>query len=197
MGELRQSHDGHPAVSIERGGRKHSGLRYDDYKELIENTCRSWNRGVEWLRDKFGDNYKGHMGLLGTALVACYAMSRCHDVVIEPKIRRKDITLDLSVINPDIAIVQSEGLLIIEVKVHRKEPIALTSQLDDFILKYGRQLKKWGIYLAVIHFWMGGRTPAIKLPPWAVELSLSPGRKLDELYGELDRLLQAVVGRNP
>lgn len=112
-------------------------------------------RGLGVVAGKIRPNYKGHLGLLGTALVACYATTRCNGVVLEPRFRELSIPIDPTATNPDIAVVLGDDLLILEVKVHRFESAELVSQLDDFAVNYGAFLKRWGIHLGVIHFRVG------------------------------------------
>ncbi|AFA40207.1 hypothetical protein Pogu_2180 [Pyrobaculum oguniense TE7] len=192
MGDIRRSHN-HPAARDEFSGRSRSGLSFDEYVELINRTCTSWSReGLGWLRERFGPNYKGHLGLLGTALVACYATTRCHGVVLEPRFRELSIPVDPTATNPDLAVVLGDDLLILEVKVHRFESAELVSQLDDFAVNYGAFLKRWGIHLGVIHFRLGVGVRE-KAPPWAAEVSLAPGKKLGALFLEIDEVFKKLT----
>ncbi|AET33741.1 hypothetical protein P186_2353 [Pyrobaculum ferrireducens] len=56
---------------------------------------------MEWLRRRFG-NPRGHYGLLGSALVACYAARECRDVVPEAELSipsiRGPILVDVAVV---------------------------------------------------------------------------------------------------
>ncbi|WP_054854460.1 hypothetical protein [Vulcanisaeta distributa] len=73
------------ALRLRRHVKKHSGLSLREYEDLISATCSAWRGGLDWLRARFGEKeYKGHLGLLGTALVTCYARQRCYDYVLEP-----------------------------------------------------------------------------------------------------------------
>ncbi|MGC9050658.1 hypothetical protein, partial [Pyrobaculum sp.] len=132
--------------------------------------CAGWSTaGVEWLRRRFG-NPRGHYGLLGNALVACYAASACRDVVPEAELSIPSIQRSILV---DVAVV-TDVVIGLEIKLHHRDVRSLESQLDPVIEEYGQNLKKSGIYLGVLHFFTS-EVPRVETPRWVQLAHLPPG----------------------
>ncbi|WP_291998922.1 hypothetical protein [Caldivirga sp.] len=194
MGGPRNEYHHVSGIYVRRGGRSRSGLGHNEYEDLIARTCISWSQdGINWLKNRFGNDYRGHLGLLGTALVACYAALKCHYYVLEPVIIAQGLGIDLSGINPDIALVINDKLLILEVKVHHKgmEEGGLISQIDGFVENYGNLLWKFRVYLGVIHMIMHGKQLNIeRRPHWLTIMNLTPGKNI---YDELDEIITDLM----
>ena len=79
---------------------------------------------------------------LGNAIVACYALERCYDVVLEPTV----MVLDRS-FNLDVALkMDDRTLMLLEVKLHRKDVGLSETQVGEInALGYHVALLKRGI----------------------------------------------------
>ncbi len=64
-----------------------TNLTFNEYSVFIDAVCAGWIRdGITWLRSKFGKEYRGHMGLLGNALILYAVKTLCLDTVPEPSL---------------------------------------------------------------------------------------------------------------
>ena len=135
----------------------------------MEAVSRSWNgQGIDWLRNRFGKEYRGHFGLLGNALFLYYALGSCIDTVPEPLID------SVPRVKADVAMVFRSGLLVLEVKVHHTGPSRLATDLDAVAENYGYLFKReYNIYLGVIHLYTHQQPPQLRTPKW-VELAYLP-----------------------
>jgi len=93
---------------------------------------------------------------LGNAIVACYALERCYDVVLEPTV----MVLDRS-FNLDVALkMDDRTLMLLEVKLHRKDVGLSETQVGEInALGYHVALLKRGIRVGAIHLYTSGKPP--------------------------------------
>ena len=201
MGRLRSDYEyaiSGITIHVSSGGRSRSGLAPGEYMELINETCKSWrDKGITWLRNRFGNAYMGHLGILGTAIMACYAQWRCHDFILEPSITTMPSThIPLTSINPDIALIIENKLLILEIKLHHKEVTNLTSQIDEFIAEFKSELRRLRIHMGVLHMLMTRTTQAREerrnKPRWLTELILA-SKKQQDIYNEIDNIIKDLI----
>ena len=197
MGGLRSDYEyaiSGITIHVSSGGRSRSGLAPGEYMELINETCKSWrDRGIAWLRNRFGNAYVGHLGVLGTAIMACYARQRCYDFILEPSITTMPSThIPLTSINPDIALIIKNELLILEVKLHHKVIASLTSQIDEFIAEFRGELRRLKIHMGILHMLTTraaqAREERRNKPRWLAELILASKRQQD-IYDEIDSII--------
>lgn len=158
--------------------RRH-GLKLDEYRNFVSAVRMGWsNHGIRWLKEKFREHYRGHFGLLGNAILAAYAQSKCLDVVVEPSVIIEGVLKAGKSLRllADVAICYPDSLLVLEVKVHHRGEPALVSQLDDAALSYGHKLRKdHRVHLGVLHMFMHTQPPAYhKKPKWVQLLYLHP-----------------------
>jgi len=87
---------------------------------------------------------------LGNAIVACYALERCYDVVLEPTVTVIDRSFNL-----DVALkMDDKTLMLLEVKLHRKDVGLSKTQVDEmYALGYHVALLKRGIRVGAIHLY--------------------------------------------
>ena len=201
MGELRNDYEytiNDITLHVSYGGKRRTGLTPEEYKELITETCKSWrDKGITWLRNRFGNAYMGHLGILGTAIMACYARQRCYDFILEPSITTMPSThIPLTSINPDIALIIENKLLILEIKLHHKEVTNLTSQIDEFIAEFKSELRRLRIHMGVLHMLMTRTTQAREerrnKPRWLTELILA-SKKQQDIYNEIDNIIKDLI----
>lgn len=194
MGRLRNRYAdryGNWQVSIYSAA-KRSGLSKEDYEALIRETCSSWSQdGVKWMMKRYGRRYRGHLGLLGTAIVACYAGHRCHDYIVEPAVEEPKF---LSRVRPDIALVLSNGILLLEVKMHHKEIGDVSTQIDNTVGKFYPLLRRNRVFLGTLHmFTTAARTGSRwVLPRWAAVIVLA-SKPQYQIYGEIDEAVKRFI----
>jgi hypothetical protein len=93
-----------------------TNLTFNEYSVFIDAVCAGWIRdGITWLRNRFGEKYRGHMGLLGNALILCAVKTLCIDTVPEPSLIEAKKRLQA-----DVAVLGAEELLFVEVKLHHE-----------------------------------------------------------------------------
>jgi hypothetical protein len=170
-----------------------TNLTFNEYSVFIDAVCAGWIRdGITWLRNRFGKEYRGHMGLLGNALILCAVKTLCVDTVPEPSLIEAKRRLQA-----DVAVLGAEELLIIEVKMHHerylKFPVVetqLEKQVEEIQTKFG----SYSIKFAVLHLFTAGM-PSLppRMPRYVKALYLPPQRK--KALDVLKDLLQGLIGQ--
>jgi hypothetical protein len=93
-----------------------TNLTFNVYSTALNAVCAGWIRdGITWLRNRFDEKYRGHMGLLGNVLILCVVKTLCIDTVPEPSLIEAKKRLQA-----DVAVLGAEELLIVEVKLHHE-----------------------------------------------------------------------------
>jgi len=93
-----------------------TNLTFNVYSTALNAVCAGWIRdGITWLRNRFGEKYRGYMGLLGNALILCAVKTLCIDTVPEPSFIETKKRLQA-----DVVALGAEELLIVEVKLHHE-----------------------------------------------------------------------------
>ena len=93
---------------------------------------------------------------LRNAIVACYALERCYDVVLEPAVAVRDATFNL-----DVALKMGDKtMMLLEVKLHTKSINVPETQVDEmYALGYHIALLERGIRVGALHLYTS------RLPP--------------------------------
>jgi hypothetical protein len=95
---------------------------------------------------------------LGNAIVACYALGRCYDVVFVPGVTVRDTTFNLVVAFR----MGDEALIILEVKLHRRDIDIPETQVDEmYALGYRIPLLKRGIRIGALHIYTSHQPPVL------------------------------------
>ncbi|NAZ33608.1 MAG: hypothetical protein GU356_04895 [Pyrobaculum sp.] len=127
---------------------------------------------------------------LGNAIVACYALGKCYDVVLEPGVTARDTTFNLVVAFR----MGDEALIILEVKLHRRDVDILETQMDEmYALGYHISLLKRGIRIGALHIYTSRQPPelanrwtaAVYLPPDPREVPTHVDNAIDQLLNKL------------
>ena len=170
-----------------------TNLTFNEYSVFIDAVCAGWIRdGITWLRNRFGERYRGHMGLLGNALILCAVKTLCVDTVHEPS-----LIVAKKRLQADVAVLGAEELLIIEVKLHHerylKFPVVET-QLEKQVEEIQTEFRGYLIKFAVLHLFTAGM-PSLppRMPRYVKAFNLSPQRK--KALDALKDLLQSLIGR--
>jgi hypothetical protein len=170
-----------------------TNLTFKEYSEFIDAVCAGWIRdGITWLRNRFGKEYRGHMGLLGNALILCAVKTLCVDTVPEPRLIAAKKWLQA-----DVAVLGAEELLIIEVKMHHemylKFPVVVT-QLEKQVEEIQTEFRSYLIKFAVLHLFTANMPPLPPgMPHYVKALYLPPQRK--KALNALKDLVQGLVGQ--
>jgi hypothetical protein len=88
-----------------------------------------WRRALRILKQAYGGLANAPLNPLGNAIVACYALERCYDVVLEPTVTVLDRSFNL-----DVALkMDDKTLMLLEVKLHRKDVGLSETQVERFM----------------------------------------------------------------
>jgi hypothetical protein len=102
---------------------------------------------------------------LGNAIVACYALGRCYDVVLEPGVAVRDTTFNLVVAFR----MGDEALIILGVKLRRRDVDIPETQVDEmYALGYHIPLLKRGIRIGALHIYTS-RQPHVLVNRWTAD----------------------------
>ena len=108
------------------------------------------------LKQAYGGLANAPLNPLGNAIVACYALERCYDVVLEPTVTVIDRSINL-----DVALkMDDKTLMLLEVKLHRKDVGLSETQVDEiYALGHHVALLRRGIRVGAIHLYTSGKPP--------------------------------------
>ena len=53
---------------------------------MLQEACVDWRRALRILKQTYGGLANAPLNPLENAIVACYALERCYDVVLEPTV---------------------------------------------------------------------------------------------------------------
>jgi hypothetical protein len=151
---------------------------------------RRWAEGFE-------DSEAGIRGLanaplnpLGNAIVACYALERCYDVVLEPAVAVRNTTFNL-----DVALKMGDKtLMLLEVKLHIKSINVPETQVDEmYALGYHIALLERGIRVGALHLYTSRQPPepanrwtaVAYLPPQPQQVFTHVGNAINRLLEKL------------
>lgn len=102
---------------------------------------------------------------LGNAIVACYALGRCYDVVLEPGVTVCDTTFNLVV----AFWMGDEVLIILGVKLRRRDVDIPGTQVDEmYALGFHIPLLKRGIRIGVLYIYTS-RQPPVLVNRWTAD----------------------------
>jgi hypothetical protein len=149
------------------------------------------------LAEGFDDSEAGIRGLanaplnpLGNAIVACYALERCYDVVLEPAVAVGDTTFNL-----DVALKMGDiTMMLLEVKLHTKSINVPKTQVDEmYALGYHIALLKRGIRVGALHLYTSRQPPepanrwtaVAYLPPQPQQVFTHVGDAINRLLEKL------------
>jgi hypothetical protein len=94
------------------------------------------------LKQAYGGLANAPLNPLGNAIVACYALERCYDVVLEPAVAVCNTTFNLVVALK----MDDKTMMLLEVKLHIKSINVPETQVDEiYALGYHVALLKRGI----------------------------------------------------
>jgi len=170
-----------------------TNLTFNEYSMFIDAVCAGWIRdGITWLRNRFGEKYRGHMGLLGNALILCAVKTLCIDTVPEPSLIEAKKRLQA-----DVAVIGAEELLIVEVKLHHERYLefpVVETQLERQVAEMLPILRRYSIKFAVLHLFTADM-PSLppRMPRYVKALHLPPQRK--EAIDALKDLVQGLIGQ--
>jgi hypothetical protein len=95
---------------------------------------------------------------LGNAIVACYALERCYDVVLEPAVAVRGTTFILVVAFR----MCDDALIILGVKLHRRDVDIPGTQVDEmYALDCHISLLKRGIRTGALHIYTSRQPPVL------------------------------------
>jgi len=119
-------------------------------------ACVDWRRALRILKQAYGGLANAPLNPLGNAIVACYALERCYDVVLEPTVTVIDRSINL-----DVALkMDDKTLMLLEVKLHRKDVGLSETQVDEiYALGHHVALLRRGIRVGAIHLYTSGKPP--------------------------------------
>jgi len=143
------------------------------------------------LKQAYGGLANAPLNPLGNAIVACYALERCYDVVLEPTVT----VLDRS-INLDVALkMDDKTLMLLEVKLHRKDVGLSETQVDEiYALGHHVALLRRGIRVGAIHLYTSRQPPepanrwtaVAYLPPQPHQVFTHVGDAINRLLEKLE-----------
>ena len=109
---------------------------------MLQETCIDWRKALRILKQVYGGLANAPLNPLGNAIVACYALERCYDVALEPTVTVLDRSFNLNVAIK----IDDKTLMLLEVKLHRKDASLSETQVDEiYALGYHVALLKRGI----------------------------------------------------
>ncbi len=157
---------------------------------MLQETCVDWRRALRILKQAYGGLSNAPLNPLGNAIVACYALKRCYDVVLEPTVTVLDKSYNL-----DVALkVDDKTMMLLEVKLHTKSIDVPKTQVDEmYALDYHITLLKRGIRVGALHLYTSRRPPepanrwtaVAYLPPDPREVFTHVGDAINRLLEKL------------
>ncbi len=145
------------------------------------------------LKQVYGGLANAPLNPLGNAIVACYALKRCYDVVLEPAVAVRDTTYTL-----DVALKMGDKtLMLLEVKLHTKSIDVPETQVDEIYARgYDTNLLESGIRVGALHLYTSGKPPE-PANRWTVVAYLPPDpREVFTHVGDaINRLLEKLKVR--
>jgi hypothetical protein len=157
---------------------------------VLQEACVDWRRALRILKQTYGGLANAPLNPLGNAIVACYALERCYDVVLEPTVTVLDRSFNL-----DVALkMDDKTLMLLEVKLHRKDVGLSETQVDEiYALGYHVVLLKRGIRVGAIHLYTSGKPPepanrwtaVAYLPPQPQQVFTHVGDAINQLLEKL------------
>jgi len=158
---------------------------------VLQEACVDWRRALRILKQAYGGLANAPLNPLGNAIVACYALERCYDVVLEPTVT----VLDRS-INLDVALkMDDKTLMLLEVKLHRKDVGLSETQVDEiYALGHHVALLRRGIRVGAIHLYTSRQPPepanrwtaVAYLPPQPHQVFTHVGDAINRLLEKLE-----------
>jgi hypothetical protein len=145
------------------------------------------------LKQVYGGLANGPLNPLGNAIVACYALERCYDVVLEPTVTVLDRSFNL-----DVALKMGDKtMMLLEVKLHTKSINVSETQVDEmYALGYHIALLERGIRVGALHLYTS-RQPPEPANRWAVVAYLppQPQQVFTHVGDAINRLLEKLKVR--
>jgi len=130
---------------------------------------------------------------LGNAIVACYALERCYDVVLEPAVAVCNTTFNL-----DVALkMDDRNMVLLEVKLHTKSIGVPETQVDEiYALGYYIALLERGIRVGALHLYTS-RLPPEPANRWTAVAYLppQPQQVFTQVGDAINRLLEKLKVR--
>jgi hypothetical protein len=132
----------------------------------LQEACVDWRRALRILKQVYGGLANAPLNPLGNAIVACYALERCYDVVLEPTVMVLDRSFNLDVVLK----MDDKTLMLLEVKLHRKDVGLSETQVGEiYALGYHVALLKRGIRVGAV-----SRQPPEPANRWTAVAYLPP-----------------------
>jgi hypothetical protein len=160
---------------------------------VLQETCIDWRKALSILKQVYGGLANAPLNPLGNAIVACYALKRCYDVVLEPAVAVRDTTYTL-----DVALkISDKTMLLLEVKLHTKSIDVPETQVDEMYARgYDTTLLESGIRVGALHLYTS-RLPPEPVNRWTVVAYLPPDpREVFTHVGDaINRLLEKLKVR--
>jgi len=164
-----------------------TGVPHELYSRVLQEACVDWRKALMTLKQAYGGLADAPLNPLGNAIVACYALERCYDVVLEPAVAVLDRRFNL-----DVALkMGDEMLMILEVKLHRRNTRIPETQVDEiYALGYHVPLLRRGIRVGAMHLYTSGQPPE-PANRWTVVAYLPPQQQQVSVHvdGAINRLL--------
>jgi hypothetical protein len=145
------------------------------------------------LKRVYGGLANAPLNPLGNAIVACYALGRCYDVVLEPAVAVRDTTFYL-----DVALKMGDKtMMLLEVKLHTKSINVPETQVDEmYALGYHIALLERGIRVGALHLYTS-RQPPEPADRWTAVAYLppQPQQVFTHVGDAINRLLEKLKVR--
>jgi len=152
-----------------------------------------WRKALMTLKQVYRGLANAPLNPLGNAIVACYALERCYDVVLEPAVAVRDTTFYL-----DVALkIGDKTMMLLEVKLHTKSINVPETQVDElYALGYHIALLERGIRVGALHLYTL-RQPPEPANRWTAVAYLPPEPRLVYMYVDnaINRLLNKLRTR--
>mgnify|MGYP000034600431 CR=1 FL=1 len=158
---------------------------------MLQEACVDWRRALSILKQVYGGGLaNAPLNPLGNAIVACYALERCYDVVLEAAVAVRDTTYTL-----DVALkISDQTMLLPEVKLHTKSIDVPETQVDEMYARgYDTTLLERGIRVGAFHLYTSRQPPepanrwtaVAYLPPQPQQVFTHVGDAINRLLEKL------------